>query len=71
MEMLASDGLPLAEKSQFVDTRKRPRLGEISDEERKRLIQKDPRYGRIICRCEQVTEGEIVAALHTPIPPTR
>ena len=26
--------------------------------------------GRIICRCESITEGEIVAALHTPIPPT-
>ena len=70
VEMLASEGLELAERPQFADTRKRPRLGEISDEERERLIREDPRYGRIICRCEQVTEGEIVAALHTPIPPT-
>ena len=32
-------------------------------------IRKDPRYGRVICRCETITEGEIVAALHSPIPP--
>ena len=28
------------------------------------MIKKDPRYGRIICRCETVTEGEIVCAIH-------
>jgi glycerol-3-phosphate dehydrogenase len=33
------------------------------------MIAKDPRWGRVICRCETVTEGEIVEALHTPIPP--
>ena len=33
------------------------------------LIQMDARYGRVICRCETITEGEIVAALHSPIPP--
>ena len=27
------------------------------------IIKKDPSYGRIICRCEQITEGEIVRAL--------
>ena len=32
------------------------------------LIQKDDRYGRVICRCETVTEGEIVKALHSVIP---
>ena len=32
------------------------------------LIQKDPRYGTIICRCEMVTEGEIVEAVHRIIP---
>lgn len=29
------------------------------------IIKKDPRYGRIVCRCEGVTEGEIVEAIHT------
>ncbi|MBR6754140.1 MAG: (2Fe-2S)-binding protein, partial [Clostridia bacterium] len=26
-------------------------------------------YGRVICRCETITEGEIVDAIHSPIPP--
>lgn len=41
----------------------------LSREEQDQLIKKDPRYGNIICRCEQVTEGEIVAAIHSPLQP--
>ncbi|HKM38873.1 MAG TPA: NAD(P)/FAD-dependent oxidoreductase [bacterium] len=37
-------------------------------EEQARLIQSDPRYGQIVCRCETVTEAEIVQALERPIP---
>jgi len=78
VEMLAEDGLELTEKETFVNTRKRPRLGGhrpdgsgmVSAEERNRLIEENPLYGRIICRCETISEGEIVAALHAPIPPT-
>lgn len=33
---------------------------DLSDSEKSELIRKDPRYGRIICRCESITEGEIV-----------
>ena len=33
-------------------------------EERRKLIAEDARFGQIICRCETVTEGEIVRALH-------
>ena len=29
------------------------------------MIRKDPAYGRIVCRCEGVTEGEILAAIRT------
>ncbi len=36
----------------------------MSVEEKNAMIQKDSRYGRIICRCEEVTEGEMVAAIH-------
>lgn len=35
----------------------------ISEEERQEWIKKDPRYGRVICRCETVTEGQIVEAI--------
>ncbi|MDO4176140.1 MAG: NAD(P)/FAD-dependent oxidoreductase [Bacillota bacterium] len=74
VEMLRNDGLELSKKADFIDSRKRPRLPESGtaegDEARRQAIAKDPAYGRIICRCETVSEGEIVAALHTPIPPT-
>ena len=45
-------------------------LAGLSDEEKAALIAKDPRYGRIICRCETITEGEILAALHSEVPAT-
>ena len=38
--------------------------------EREAMLQEDPRYGHIICRCESVTEGEIVKAIHGKIPAT-
>ena len=37
---------------------------DLSPEEKHEMIKKDPRYGRIICRCENITEGEIVDAVH-------
>ncbi|MDO5726145.1 MAG: NAD(P)/FAD-dependent oxidoreductase [Tissierellia bacterium] len=37
---------------------------ELSDEEKNEMIKRDPRYGRIICRCENITEGEIVDVIH-------
>ncbi len=40
---------------------------ELSPEERRELIERDPRYGRIICRCETITEGEIVASIHRKV----
>ncbi len=48
------------------DPIRRPRLKmeHMTDEEKQALIEKDPRYGRIICRCEMISEGEIVDAIH-------
>ncbi len=36
---------------------------QLSQEEQNALIRKDPSYGRIVCRCEQITEGEIIRAI--------
>ena len=36
-------------------------------EERNELIKKQPAYGNIICRCEMITEGEILDAIHRPL----
>lgn len=60
----------LKEKAHFCDERRRIRFNELSAEQKNEWIRKDPRYGRVICRCETVTEGEIVAAIHSPVPPT-
>ena len=60
----------LMEKTHFIDTRRRIRFNELSAEEKNALIRENPLYGRVICRCETVTEGEIVAAIHSPVPPT-
>ncbi len=38
----------------------------MSKEEREALIKENPAYGRIICRCETITEGEILDAIHAP-----
>ena len=38
----------------------------MTTEERNELIKSDERYKKIICRCESVTEGEIVDAINRP-----
>ena len=68
-EMLKADGLALEPDPDFVDSREHIVFKNLSAEEKNELIRKDPRYGRVVCRCETITEGEIVAALHSPIPP--
>lgn len=44
--------------------RRKPFL-RMTDEERQELIKKNRLYGRVVCRCEMVTEGEIVDAIHS------
>jgi glycerol-3-phosphate dehydrogenase len=62
--MLDDHGLQLTRKDDFNPYRKRiPQFSKLSDEERKKLIAKDPRYGHVVCRCETITEGEIVEAI--------
>lgn len=69
LQTLEADGLAMPEKSEIVTRRERIRFKELTAPQREELIRRDPAYGRVICRCETVTEGEIIAACHTPIPP--
>jgi glycerol-3-phosphate dehydrogenase len=46
----------------------RPQVRHLSRKQQQELIEKDNRYGRVICRCENITEGEIVAEIHGLIP---
>ncbi|EGB93470.1 NAD(P)/FAD-dependent oxidoreductase [Clostridium sp. D5] len=44
-----------------------PVLNRLSNEERNRLIRENPDYGEIVCRCEEISRGEILDALKSPI----
>ncbi len=69
VELLKDAGEPLREKPGWDPIRPpRPRFCHLSREEQALLIARDPRYARVICRCELVTEGEIVAEINAPIP---
>ena len=62
---MVAASLSLEKKDNFIGTRKgilNP--ASLSTEERNELIKKNPAYGQIICRCEMVTEGEILDAIH-------
>lgn len=66
---MAVDALGGAEKNEsFNPVRKAPpKLSEMSDEERAKLIAQNPDYGVIVCRCEEISRGEILDALRSPI----
>lgn len=65
---LVQEYLPAMKKTDFIATRKGiPSMALASSEERKQLIAENPLYANVVCRCELVTEGEIVDAIHRPL----
>lgn len=70
VKILEAHGDLPAPKADYRDGRTRVRFKELPPEEKTRLIAKEPAYGRVICRCETITEGEILDALHEEIPAT-
>jgi len=69
VELMGKAGLELCEKEEFIFTRSRTRFRDMTEQERAEIVRRDPAYGRVICRCETITEGEILEAIHSPIPP--
>ena len=68
MANLVKDSLELEENPDFKAGRNPiPKTSEMTAEEHNELIKKNPKYGKIICRCEKVTEGEIIDAIHAPV----
>ena len=67
--MLLDKGLSAAPNPAFVAERRVVRFKHLSDEQKEEAIRRNPLYGTIVCRCETVTEGEIVDALKRPLPP--
>ena len=56
------------ENKDFVAVRKGiPNMESASPQEKQRLIAENPLYANVVCRCELVTEGEIVDAIHRPL----
>ncbi|PVE16538.1 FAD/NAD(P)-binding oxidoreductase [Clostridium perfringens] len=65
---MIKEKLDLVEKKNFKKTREKiVRFAELSLEEKNKLIKEKPAYGHMVCKCEFVTEGEIVEAIHRPI----
>lgn len=69
VQQMGQKGLPLVLRQNYNNRRDVSYFDHLSQQEKAQMIQKDPRYGRIVCRCATVTEGEIVHALHRPLPP--
>ncbi|MCG0275404.1 MAG: NAD(P)/FAD-dependent oxidoreductase [Thermosediminibacteraceae bacterium] len=68
LEILKEEGLSLKEKRDYNPERPRVyKFRQMNNEERRELIRKNPAYGRVICRCETVTEGEIIDAIRRPV----
>ncbi|MFA5449204.1 MAG: NAD(P)/FAD-dependent oxidoreductase [Clostridia bacterium] len=67
-EILANEKT-VQQKKDFIKTRKPiPSLKELSLQERDALIKERPDYGIIICRCEEISRGEIMDAIKSPVP---
>ncbi len=68
-KLLADSGLTLTERADFTPIREpKHYFREASVEKKNEIIRKNPAYGRIICRCESISEGEILDAIHSNPP---
>ncbi len=65
---MVAEKLQLSQKAHFQAHRKAiPQFSKLSNAEREKLIDQNPLYGKIVCRCEMVTEGEIVDSIRRPV----
>jgi len=65
-ELVAEQGIELVKNENFNPYREAShKFREASMEEKNAMIRENKAYGKIVCRCEGVTEGEILAALRT------
>lgn len=67
----SDDSLDFSPRIDYEKGRKAPlKLNSLSYEERMSYIEKNPDYGEIICRCESISKGEIIDAIHSSVPAT-
>ncbi|MGL5000130.1 MAG: NAD(P)/FAD-dependent oxidoreductase [Cetobacterium sp.] len=67
LELLKNSGAVLTKKENFITPRKHTLFMNLSSEEKAAKIKEDDRFGRMVCRCEMITEGEIIEAIHRPV----
>lgn len=68
VQQMQYHGLALVHKKNFVARRKGiVKFAECTREQQEALIRQDARYGNVICRCETITEAEILQAIHRPL----
>ena len=63
VDILHKAGCKLEKKENFIAKREQIHFMELQAEEKAEVIKKNPQYGRMVCRCESITEGEIVDAI--------
>lgn len=64
VELLIGQGLQLTEKQKYNPIRESSHVFfEASIDKKNEIIKDNPAYGRIVCRCEGITEGEIIDAI--------
>jgi glycerol-3-phosphate dehydrogenase len=64
---MISNYVKLKNKDGFKIVKKKRRFSELSPVEQSKLIKQDARWGRVVCRCEHVTEAEVFEALSNPL----
>ena len=68
VDLLRKEGLPFSEKRNFIVKREGiKRFLEQPPDVQERMLSEDPAEGKIICRCEGITEGDILRAMRRPI----
>lgn len=67
-EMLTKDGLG-TRPHEFVARKPYTNTAEMPRKQLRELIKTDPSFGKIVCRCEKITEGEVIEALRSPLHP--
>lgn len=66
-KLLKESGLLLEEKNNYVKQREQLRFSELDNEEKMDVINENKTFGNVICRCELITEGEIIDAIRRPV----
>lgn len=68
LERLRDMGVRMEERDDYLAHRPpQLRFRELSDEQKRAVIAENPAYGKVICRCETITEGEILDAIRRPL----